>query len=74
MQLSTLTADIECRAWAGLVEVGMRVIGGGFSGVKELGWAQGMEAEVRAYIRFLTICALSQVLPLGREGSHQRSE
>ncbi|KAG9222063.1 hypothetical protein CCMSSC00406_0008048 [Pleurotus cornucopiae] len=34
------------RAWAGLVEVGMRVIGGGFSGVKELGWAQGMEAEV----------------------------
>ncbi|KAF4573650.1 hypothetical protein EYR36_008168 [Pleurotus pulmonarius] len=46
LQLPTLTADIECRAWTGLVEVGMRVIGGGFSSVKELGWAQGIEAEV----------------------------
>ncbi|KAF4604497.1 hypothetical protein EYR40_003271 [Pleurotus pulmonarius] len=46
LQLPTLTADIECRAWTGLVEIGMRVIGGGFSAVKELGWAQGIEAEV----------------------------
>ncbi|KDQ31569.1 hypothetical protein PLEOSDRAFT_1036423 [Pleurotus ostreatus PC15] len=46
LQLPTLTADIECRAWTGLVDIGMRVIGGGFSAVKELGWAQGIEAEV----------------------------
>lgn len=37
-----LAPDVECRAWSGLAEVGMRVIGGGFRD----GWAEGVEGEV----------------------------
>ena len=39
-----LTPEAECRAWTGLAEVGMRVVGGGFC--EEEGWAKGVEGEV----------------------------
>lgn len=47
LELPALLPDIECRAWTGLAELGMRVIAGGFSQSEEYGWATGIEAEVR---------------------------
>ena len=44
-----LPPDIECRAWTGLAELGMRVISGGFSQSEEHDWARGIEQEVRAF-------------------------
>lgn len=43
------TPDMECRAWTGLAEVGMQVVGGGFSSGGE-GWAKGVEVEVEKAI------------------------
>ncbi|KAI0829097.1 hypothetical protein BC628DRAFT_1315767 [Trametes gibbosa] len=47
LALPALLPDIECRAWTGLAELGMRVIAGGFSQREEHGWAAGIENEVR---------------------------
>ncbi|KAM5538360.1 hypothetical protein V8D89_007962 [Ganoderma adspersum] len=46
LTLPALPPDIECRAWTGLAELGMRVIGGGFSQSDEHFWARGIESEV----------------------------
>jgi hypothetical protein len=45
--LTTLTPDVECRAWTGLAEIGLRVINSGFTASGEHAWANGIEAEVR---------------------------
>ncbi|KAI9069691.1 hypothetical protein FKP32DRAFT_1586700 [Trametes sanguinea] len=46
LSLPALLPDIECRAWTGLAELGMRVIAGGFSQSEEHPWAHGIESEV----------------------------
>ena len=48
LSLQALSPELECRAWTGLAEVGMRVVSGGFSqsSSEEHGWARGVEAEV----------------------------
>ena len=48
LTLPALPPDIECRAWTGLGELGMRVISGGFSQSDEHVWAKGIESEVCA--------------------------
>ena len=55
LTLPALPPDIECRAWTGLAELGMRVISGGFSQSDEHVWARGIESEVRALI-FMFSC------------------
>ena len=47
--LPALSPEIECRAWTGLAEIGMRVIGGGLSQHAEHPWAHGIENEVRIH-------------------------
>ncbi|CCM03812.1 uncharacterized protein FIBRA_05961 [Fibroporia radiculosa] len=44
--LPALSPEIECRAWTGLAEIGMKVIGGGFSQNEHYIWANGIEIEV----------------------------
>ncbi|KAK0491786.1 hypothetical protein EDD18DRAFT_540287 [Armillaria luteobubalina] len=44
--LPNLTPEVECRAWTAMVEVGMLVIGGGFSQDDDHMWARGIESEV----------------------------
>ncbi|KAI0674000.1 hypothetical protein C8Q78DRAFT_1076945 [Trametes maxima] len=46
LALPALSPDVECRAWTGLAELGMRVIAGGYSQDEEHAWAKGIEAEV----------------------------
>ncbi|KAH9830402.1 uncharacterized protein C8Q71DRAFT_785481 [Rhodofomes roseus] len=46
LTLQGLSPEIECRAWTGLAEVGMKVISGGLSQDEGHPWAQGIEAEV----------------------------
>lgn len=46
LEFKTLTPDVECRAWTGLAEVGLRVINSGFTTSGEHVWANGIEAEV----------------------------
>lgn len=41
-----LTPEMQCRAWMGLAEVGMNVIGGGFTRDQRCVWARDVEAEV----------------------------
>lgn len=41
-----LSPEIECRAWTGLAEVGMRAIASGFCESEEHDWARGLEIEV----------------------------
>ncbi|KAF8837530.1 hypothetical protein BDN67DRAFT_972862 [Paxillus ammoniavirescens] len=50
LELKALTADVECRAWTGLAEVGLRAIESGFSTSGEHEWANGLEAEVEKAI------------------------
>ncbi|KAF8415813.1 hypothetical protein L210DRAFT_3494828 [Boletus edulis BED1] len=50
LELRTLTPDVECRAWTGLAEVGLRVINSGFTPTEEHAWANGIEAEVEKAI------------------------
>lgn len=47
LTLSALSPEIECRAWTGLAEIGMKVISGGLSQSEDHPWANGIEAEVR---------------------------
>ncbi|EKM61558.1 uncharacterized protein PHACADRAFT_204728 [Phanerochaete carnosa HHB-10118-sp] len=44
--IPALSPEIECRAWTGLAEIGMRVIAGGLHENEEFPWAQGIESEV----------------------------
>ncbi|KAK0436222.1 hypothetical protein EV421DRAFT_1981243 [Armillaria borealis] len=46
LTLPNLTPEVECRAWTALVEVGMLVIGGGFSQNDDHLWTRGIEIEV----------------------------
>lgn len=43
----SLSPEIECRAWTGLAEVGMRVMAGGLHYNEDFPWARGVETEVR---------------------------
>jgi hypothetical protein len=47
LTIPALSPEIECRAWTGLAEVGMRVIAGGLHENDEYPWARGIEMEVR---------------------------
>lgn len=47
LTLSALSPEIECRAWTGLAEIGMKVISGGLSQSEDHPWADGIESEVR---------------------------
>ncbi|KAK0209314.1 hypothetical protein DFS33DRAFT_1498375, partial [Desarmillaria ectypa] len=46
LSLPNLTPEVECRAWTAIVEIGMLVIGGGFSQNEDHLWAKGIEIEV----------------------------
>lgn len=46
LSVSTLSPEIECRAWCGIAELGMRVIGGGYSEDEHHPWARDIEVEV----------------------------
>ncbi|KZT73388.1 hypothetical protein DAEQUDRAFT_721986 [Daedalea quercina L-15889] len=46
LKLSGLSPEIECRAWTGLAEIGMKVISGGLSQSEDYPWAKGIEGEV----------------------------
>uniref|UniRef100_A0A0W0FJ99 Uncharacterized protein n=1 Tax=Moniliophthora roreri TaxID=221103 RepID=A0A0W0FJ99_MONRR len=46
LQMPDLSPDIECRAWTALAELGMTVIGGGFSHDNDHLWARDIENEV----------------------------
>jgi len=50
LTLNALNPDLECRAWSAMAEVGMRVIGGGFSASTDHMWATGVENEVEKAI------------------------
>ncbi|KAH0834299.1 hypothetical protein J3R83DRAFT_11674 [Lanmaoa asiatica] len=50
LELKALTPDVECRAWTGLAEVGLRVVDSGFTTSGEHSWANGIEAEVEKAI------------------------
>lgn len=67
--LESLAPDIECRAWIGLAEVGMKVIAGGLSQPSGPPWAKGVEKEVRSY----QVSSKSRLKKsLGRESYQQR--
>ncbi|KAI0370118.1 hypothetical protein BV20DRAFT_944899 [Pilatotrama ljubarskyi] len=69
LALPALSPDIECRAWTGLAELGMRVIAGGFSQSVEHAWAKGIEAEVEKALSRGSIIA--QKHPSLRAYKHQ---
>lgn len=46
LTIPALSPEIECRAWTGLAEIGMRVIAGGLHENEDCSWAHGIEAEV----------------------------
>ncbi|KAI0352218.1 hypothetical protein OH77DRAFT_1485975 [Trametes cingulata] len=69
LALPALSPDIECRAWTGLAELGMRVIAGGFSQSEEHVWARGIEAEVEKALSRGSIIA--QKHPSLRAYKHQ---
>ncbi|KAI8980607.1 hypothetical protein BD414DRAFT_464741 [Trametes punicea] len=69
LALPALSPDIECRAWAGLAELGMRVIAGGFSQSEEHAWAHGIESEVERALSRGSIIA--QKHPSLRAYKHQ---
>ncbi|KAI0789374.1 hypothetical protein C8Q75DRAFT_157646 [Abortiporus biennis] len=52
LSLPALSPEIECRAWTGLAEVGMKIISGGLhekaDNDDDLRWARGIEVEVDA--------------------------
>ncbi|KAI0937484.1 hypothetical protein AcV5_005386 [Taiwanofungus camphoratus] len=50
LTLPALPPEIECRAWVGLAEIGMKVISGGLSQNDDHPWANGIEAEVEKAI------------------------
>ncbi|KAJ8495087.1 hypothetical protein ONZ51_g1909 [Trametes cubensis] len=69
LALPALSPDIECRAWTGLAELGMRVIAGGFSQSEEHVWAKGIELEVEKALSRGSIIA--QKHPSLRAYKHQ---
>lgn len=46
LALPALSPEIECQAWTGLAEIGMKVIHGGLSQNEAHTWASGIEVEV----------------------------
>lgn len=46
MQGMVMDAEIECRAWTALAEIGMSVVEAGFSSMEDHAWARAIEAEV----------------------------
>jgi hypothetical protein len=77
--VEVLTPEMECRAWTGLAEVGMRVVGGGFcepggGGVGEHGWAKGIEGEVEKAIgKAVRLFSLSLSLSSTHSFTHRPS-
>lgn len=66
LSLPNLGPDIECRAWTALAEIGMSVIGAGFSQSEDHYWASGIEFEV-----CILVSTIHHVLrnALGRKGN-----
>lgn len=52
LALPALSPEIECQAWTGLAEIGMKVVHGGISQNEAHTWASGIEVEVCASCRF----------------------
>ena len=50
LTLDSLTPEIECSAWTGLAEVGMRAMQSGFNIEEDHPWAHGIEFEVEKAI------------------------
>lgn len=48
LDIPTLSPEVECRAWMGLAEIGMRVINGGLHESNDHPWARGIDADVRS--------------------------
>ncbi|RPD54496.1 hypothetical protein L226DRAFT_539879 [Lentinus tigrinus ALCF2SS1-7] len=69
LALPALSPEIECRAWTGLAEIGMRVISGGMSQSEEHVWAKGIESEVEKALSRGSI--ISQKHPSLRAYRHQ---
>lgn len=46
LSIPALSPEVECRAWTGLAEIGMKVISGGMSQDVAHPWAERIEAEV----------------------------
>ncbi|KAI0756062.1 hypothetical protein C8Q80DRAFT_1090902 [Daedaleopsis nitida] len=69
LALPALSPDIECRAWTGMAELGMRVISGGWSQREENAWARGIELEVEKALSRGSIIA--QKHPSLRAYKHQ---
>ncbi|GJE89523.1 hypothetical protein PsYK624_056250 [Phanerochaete sordida] len=46
LTIPALSPELECRAWTGLAEIGMRVIAGGIHEHEDFPWAHGIEGEV----------------------------
>ena len=61
LTLPALSPEIECRAWTGLAEIGMKVISGGLSQSEDHPWASGIEAEVRL-LYFMTSSSVLMAL------------
>ncbi|KAH9942974.1 hypothetical protein B0H21DRAFT_749241 [Amylocystis lapponica] len=69
LALGSLPPEIECRAWTGLAELGMKVISGGFSQSADYPWARGIESEVEKALSKGSIIA--QKHPSLRAYKHQ---
>ncbi|KAH8111978.1 hypothetical protein DFH11DRAFT_1512413 [Phellopilus nigrolimitatus] len=50
LALGSLPPDVECRAWTALAEIGMKIVGAGWSQNKHYPWASGLEIEVETAI------------------------
>jgi hypothetical protein len=71
LSLESLPPDVECKAWATLAEVGMKVIGGGLSQNDRCPWADGVEKEVILRVKPLNTRLTNFS---GREGYQQRCQ
>lgn len=79
LALPALSPDVECRAWTGMAEVGMRVISGGWSQREENAWARGIELEVRiswslqpSFLSLILRCKVEKAISRGVGLSHSK--
>ena len=57
IDLRNLSPDEECRAWAGLAEIGMRLAKAGWTRDDRLAWAKGVDMDVSTLcFTYLRLC------------------
>lgn len=71
LELKILTPDVECRAWTGIAELGLRVINSGFAASGEHAWMNGIEADVSSPSVMWHICSYIRSGMQGREGDRK---